>query len=63
MNEADFMASVDQLIFEKSSWVHVSFAPAHRKEVLTAFEAPETGTKTQYRSGLHALNGKYLAQP
>ncbi len=59
-NQADFMAHVDQLIFEKSRWVHVSFAPGRRGQVMTAHEKPETGKTTYYLEGLHKLNGKYL---
>lgn len=54
--EPDLMANVDQIIFEKSRWVHVSFAPERRGQVLTAYEKPDTGRRTYYVSGLKALN-------
>ncbi|MBC7769525.1 MAG: peptidase M15 [Phycisphaerales bacterium] len=60
MSLPDFMAEVDQLIFEKSRWVHVSFAPRRKSQVLTAYEKPGE-RKTYYAEGLKALNGAYLA--
>ena len=44
------MASVDQIIQEKNRWVHISFAPARRQEVLTLFEGAVGG---DYKKGLH----------
>jgi hypothetical protein len=54
--EADLMANVDQIIFEKSRWVHISFAPERRKQVLTAYEKADEGRRTFYLTGLHPLN-------
>ncbi len=55
------MDEVDQIIFEKSRWVHISFAPRRRKEIKTAYEKPETGKQTHYKDGLHKLDSQYLA--
>jgi zinc D-Ala-D-Ala carboxypeptidase len=60
MSVPEFMAEVDQLIFEKSRWVHVSFAPRRKNEVLTAYEKPGE-PKTYYAEGLKPLSGSYLA--
>ena len=35
----------DQIIYEYGRWMHISFDPANRKEVLTKFEGP-------YKKGL-----------
>jgi len=50
------MASVDQLIYEKARWVHISFAPRRKRELLTAYERAETGKRTHYKTGLHVLD-------
>lgn len=52
-----FMADVDQIIHEKGIWVHISFAPRRKKEVLTAYLKTETGGRIHYKSGLHKLDG------
>jgi hypothetical protein len=57
----DLMDRVDQIIFEKSRWVHISFAPERRKQVLTAYEAPGQ-SKTLYVAGLKRLDGVHLDQ-
>ena len=44
------MASIDQIIQEKNRWVHISFAPARRQDVLTLFEGDVGGG---YKRGLH----------
>jgi hypothetical protein len=61
IQQQELMDEVDQIIFEKSRWVHISFAPERRKQVLTAYEKPETGKRTYYEAGLKQLNGNYLA--
>lgn len=50
----DLMDRVDQIIFEKARWVHISFAPEHRKQVLTAYDE---GGRTIYAAGLKPLDG------
>jgi zinc D-Ala-D-Ala carboxypeptidase len=60
MSVPELMVEVDQLIFEKSRWVHVSFAPRRKSEVLTAYEKPGEA-KTYYAEGLKPLSGAYLA--
>lgn len=41
----------DQLILEFGQWVHISFDPRNRREVLTA---KKVGGKTTYLRGIHA---------
>ena len=57
----ELMEHVDQIIFEKSRWVHVSFAPQNRKQILTAYEKPGE-SKTYYVAGLKRLNGAHLEE-
>lgn len=54
---AELMAEVDQLIFECSRWVHISFEPRNpwRREVLTGYYQPGQGRKVFYLAGLHPL--------
>lgn len=44
------MAHIDQIIQEKNRWVHISFAPEKRGQVLTLFEG---GGGRNYKPGLH----------
>lgn len=58
-----FMADVDQIIHEKGSWVHISFAPRRKKEVLTAYLTQETGKRIHYKAGLHKVDkNAFLAE-
>jgi hypothetical protein len=45
---ADNLESFDQIIFE-GTWVHISFAPAERKQLLTAHFG---GGRTTYTEGV-----------
>lgn len=64
MSDAALMESVDQLIYEKGRWVHISFAPRRKKEVLTAYLKAETGERIHYMLGLHHVDaeGRLVAQ-
>lgn len=64
MSDTALMQSVDQLIYEKGRWVHISFAPRRKKEVLTAYLKPETGERIHYMLGLHHVDaqGRLVAQ-
>lgn len=54
--QSEFMTEVDQLIFECSRWVHISFEPRPpRKEVLTGYYKPGQGKKVFYLPNLHVL--------
>lgn len=55
-SDAALMATVDQLIYEKGRWVHISFAPRLKQEVLTAYLKPETGERIHYIGGLHRVD-------
>ncbi len=56
------MAEIDELILEKGRWVHISFAPARRHDVRTAFERVETSAQTYYIQGIVPLDGSRLVQ-
>lgn len=64
MASPELMAEVDQLIYEKGRWVHISFASPRREQVLTAYERAETGRRTHYAPGLHRLDeeGRMVAE-
>ena len=46
----------DQCILEFGRWVHLSFAPEERREVLTIYD-----TEVGYLEGLHSADGMRLA--
>lgn len=51
--DESIMADVDQIIFEKARWVHISFAPERRREIKTAYD--QDG-RTHYVAGLQRLD-------
>lgn len=54
--DAALMQDVDQLIYEFGKWIHISFAPQRRKQILTAYYKPETGKQKHYLPVVQAVN-------
>ncbi|HRO04781.1 MAG TPA: hypothetical protein PLS69_14365, partial [Terricaulis sp.] len=63
MASPEIMADVDQLVLEYGTWVHISFAPRRRGEVLTAHRNAQR--RTMYAAGLRQLDaeGRLIAAP
>ncbi|HRP11064.1 MAG TPA: D-Ala-D-Ala carboxypeptidase family metallohydrolase, partial [Terricaulis sp.] len=58
----EIMAEVDQLIFENGRWVHISFAPQRRGQILTSHYRPETGRRLNFVEGIRRVdsNGQLI---
>jgi hypothetical protein len=66
ISQSPIMDDVDQIIFEFGRWVHISFAPTKRRQLITAHRTTsEQGPRTRFTAGILALDadGQLIEAP